>query len=128
MGGPPGESAGGGVPASPPASGAVRPRWAGRRGPGALTAYGLPVPEEGVFSRLRRTGLAPAIVDKEVIEAIKAGRIEVVRGVESLDAIGVQLADSARVEPDAIICATGYRPGLEALVGHLGVLDERGMP
>jgi 2-polyprenyl-6-methoxyphenol hydroxylase-like FAD-dependent oxidoreductase len=43
-----------------------------------LTEYGLPVPDEGVFTRLRRTGQAPAIVDKEVIEAVKAGRIEVV--------------------------------------------------
>jgi cation diffusion facilitator CzcD-associated flavoprotein CzcO len=95
---------------------------------GDLTEYGLPVPEEGVFSRLKRLGVAPAIVDKEVIDAIKAGRIEVVRGVESLDATGVQLADGARVEPDVLICATGFRRGLEPLVGHLGVLDERGRP
>jgi len=95
---------------------------------GDLTEYGLPVPEEGVFARLRRTGMAPAIIDKEVIEAIKAGRIEIVRGVESLDSTGVQLADGARVEPDAVICATGYRRGLEPLVGHLGVLDQRGRP
>ena len=27
-----------------------------------------------------------------------------------------------------MICATGYLHGLENLVGHLGVLDERGMP
>ena len=32
------------------------------------------------------------------------------------------------MDPDAVICATGYRPGLEQLVGHLGVLDERGAP
>ena len=95
---------------------------------GDLTEYGLPVPAEGVMSRLRRTGQAPAIVDKEVIEAIKAGRIEVVRGVASLDETGVELADGARVEPDAVICATGYGRVLEPLVGHLGVLDERGMP
>jgi cation diffusion facilitator CzcD-associated flavoprotein CzcO len=95
---------------------------------GDMTEYGLPVPEEGVFSRMYRLGVAPAIVDKEIIEAIKAGRIEIVRGVESLDASGVALADGARVEPDAVVCATGYRRGLEPLVGHLGVLDERQMP
>lgn len=95
---------------------------------GDLSEYGLPVPEEGVFSRLRRLGVTPAIVDEEMIEAIKAGRIEVVRGVESLDLEGAHLADGARVEPDAIICATGYRRGLEPLVGHLGVLDESGLP
>jgi cation diffusion facilitator CzcD-associated flavoprotein CzcO len=103
-------------------------RFGRRMAVGDLTEYGLPVPEEGVFSRMYRLGLAPAIVDEEVIEAIKARRIEVVRGVESLDATGVSLADGERVEPDAIICATGYRRGLEPLVGHLGVLDERGMP
>ena len=27
-----------------------------------------------------------------------------------------------------LVCATGYRRGLESLVGHLGVLDERGRP
>jgi hypothetical protein len=27
-----------------------------------------------------------------------------------------------------VIAATGYRRGLESLVGHLGVLDERGVP
>ena len=94
---------------------------------GDLSEYGLPIPEEGVFARLR-LGISPSIVDKEVIEAIKAGRIRVVRGVESLDSTSVGLADGARVEPDVVICATGYRRGLEPLVGHLGVLDERGVP
>lgn len=95
---------------------------------GDLSAYGLPVPEEGAMSRLRRLGVAPTIVDKEVIEAIKARRVEMVRGVESLDSAGVRLADGARVKPDAVICATGYSRVLEPLLGHLDVLDERGIP
>ena len=103
-------------------------RFGRRMDLGDLTEYGLPVPEEGVFSRMYRLGVAPAIVDKVVIEAIKAGRIEVVRGVDSLDSTEVQLAGGARVDPDVVICATGYRRGLEPLVGHLDVLDERGMP
>jgi len=32
------------------------------------------------------------------------------------------------LQPDAVICATGYRRGLEPFVGNLGVLDERGAP
>jgi Pyridine nucleotide-disulphide oxidoreductase len=95
---------------------------------GDLSEYGLPVPEEGVFSRLRRLGVAPSIVDREVIDAIKDGRIEVVREVESLEGIAVRLAGGDRLEPEAVICATGYERGLEPLVGHLGVLDERGVP
>jgi putative flavoprotein involved in K+ transport len=95
---------------------------------GDLTEYGLPIPEEGVFSRPRRLGVAPAIVDREWIDAIKDGRVEVVGGVEGLDETGVTLAGGARTEPDAVVAATGYRRGLEPLVGHLDVLDERGTP
>jgi glycine/D-amino acid oxidase-like deaminating enzyme len=95
---------------------------------GDLSAYGLPQPDEAVFSRLKRLGVAPAIVDKETIEAIKDGRIEIVAGVESLDETGVELSDGTRVEPDAVIVATGYRTGLAPMVGHLDVLDERGVP
>jgi cation diffusion facilitator CzcD-associated flavoprotein CzcO len=95
---------------------------------GDLSAYGLPIPDEGVFSRLKRLGVAPAIVDKEVIEAIKDGRIEIVAGIRSLDEAGVDLEDDTRAEPDVLIAATGYRSALEPLVGHLGVLNERGLP
>jgi cation diffusion facilitator CzcD-associated flavoprotein CzcO len=95
---------------------------------GDLSEHGLPVPDEGVFSRMHRLGVAPAIVDEEIIEAIKNGGIEIVRGVESLAPGAVTLADGAAVDPDVIICATGYRRGLEPLVGHLDVLGERGVP
>jgi putative flavoprotein involved in K+ transport len=40
----------------------------------------------------------------------------------------VLLADESHVQPEAVICATGYRRGLEGLVGRLDVLDERGLP
>jgi cation diffusion facilitator CzcD-associated flavoprotein CzcO len=103
-------------------------RFGRRQDLGDLTEYGLPVPDEGVMTRLRRTGQAPAIVDMEVIDAIKARRIEIVPGVESLDETGVQLARGSRVEPEVVICATGYSRVLKPLVGHLGVLDEREMP
>lgn len=103
-------------------------RFARRMDLGDLSEYGLPVPEEGVFSRFQRLGVVPSIVDREVIEAIEAGQIEVVPGVESLDEGGVRLADGTRIEPETVIAATGYRRGLESLVGHLGVLDERGIP
>jgi cation diffusion facilitator CzcD-associated flavoprotein CzcO len=95
---------------------------------GDLRRWGLPRPAEGPFARLRRLGVAPAIVDREVLDAIKDGRIEIVAAVARLDATGVQLADGARLEPDAVIAATGYRCGLEPIVGHLGVLDDRGVP
>ena len=127
-GGLPGDVVGVALLRLPPQIGDALARFGRKLEFGDLTEYGLPVPEEGVFTRLRRLGQSPAVVDREVIEAIKAGRIEVVRGVEALDSRGVKLAGEARVEPDVVICATGYRRGLEPLVGHLGVLDERGVP
>jgi NADPH-dependent 2,4-dienoyl-CoA reductase/sulfur reductase-like enzyme len=103
-----------------------------RRAPGVLVRgleeYGLSSPEEGIFARLRREGKAPAIVDEVVIEAIKERRIEIVAGVEAFEEAAVILTDGTRIEPDAVIAATGYRRGLESIVGHLGVLDEQGMP
>jgi cation diffusion facilitator CzcD-associated flavoprotein CzcO len=127
-GGLPGDVIGVALLRLPPRIGDAVARFGQKQDLGDLSAYGLPMPAEGVMSRLRRTGQAPAMVDREVIDAIKAGRIEVVRGVTALDETGVQLADGARIEPDAVICATGYRRALEPLVGHLGVLDERGIP
>jgi hypothetical protein len=70
----------------------------------------------------------PAILPEEIVESIKERRFEVVPGVDSLDGNSVRLADGATVEPDAVICATGYRCGLEPLVGGLGVLSEAGVP
>jgi cation diffusion facilitator CzcD-associated flavoprotein CzcO len=127
-GGLPGDMLGVALLHLPTRAGDAVTRFGRRMDLGDLREYGLPVPEEGVFSRLRRLGVAPTVVDTEVIDAIKDGRIEIVPGVETLDSSGVRLAGGGLVEPDVVVCATGYRPGLEPLVGHLDVLDERGMP
>ena len=62
------------------------------------------------------------------MDAVRAGLITVVADVDRLDGGDVRLADGTTLSPDVVICATGYRTGLEPLVGHLGVLDERGLP
>jgi hypothetical protein len=103
-------------------------RAARRAAVGDLTSFGLPVPNEGIFSRSARLGRAPAILDIEVIDAIKNAAIEVVAAVSRFDGDSVILADDAALAPDAVIAATGYTRGLERLVGHLGVLDENGNP
>ena len=102
-------------------------RAARRSAIGDLTEFGLPIPAEGIFTRNAR-GKAPAILDMEVIEAVKSGAIEVVAGVSGFEGRSVILADGTAVAPDAVIAATGYRRGLEPLVGHLGVLDDSGCP
>jgi cation diffusion facilitator CzcD-associated flavoprotein CzcO len=103
-------------------------RFAGRMDVGDLSEYGIYRAERGVFTDVRTRGKVPAIVDPEVIEAVKDGRIDVVSAVESLDSGGVELAGGERLEPESVICATGYRRALEPLVGHLGVLGDRGLP
>lgn len=95
---------------------------------GDLTDYGLPTPAEGPFVRGARVGKAPAIVDKEVVDAIRARRFEVVSGVAQITGGTVSLTSGDQLYPDVIICATGYRRGLEGMVGHLDVLDADGVP
>ena len=103
-------------------------RFVRRKKIGDLSEFGLPVPEEGVVSRLKRLKVAPAIVDGELVDAIRQERILIVPAVESLDEEGVQLADGSCIKPDDVIAATGYSSGLESMVGHLDVLDETGAP
>jgi putative flavoprotein involved in K+ transport len=91
-----------------------------------LAEYGLPAPRDG-FTQVLRTGTIP-ILDVGIVDAVRSGAVEVVGAVEALDGDEVVLEDGERIGPDAVIAAIGFRPGLEPLVGHLGVLDERGLP
>ncbi|WP_284578344.1 NAD(P)-binding domain-containing protein [Streptomyces sp. 2P-4] len=91
-----------------------------------LSAYGLPRPSTGLYSRVRE-GAIP-VQDVGLIDAVRAGRVEPVAAVASFDGGEVVLSDGSRIAPDAVVAATGYRRGLEGLVGHLGVLDGRGRP
>ena len=95
---------------------------------GDLSEVGLPVPAEGPFTLLARTNHVPSLVDLDVIDAIRDGSIEVVATVEGFDDDGVRLVDGRLLDPDVVVCATGYVQGLEPLVGHLGVLNDRGAP
>jgi NADPH-dependent 2,4-dienoyl-CoA reductase/sulfur reductase-like enzyme len=94
---------------------------------GDLTRYGLPAARAGLVAQQRATGVTPTI-DVGLIEQLRAGRVIPVAAVERFDGAEVVLADDTRLSPDAVIAATGYRLGLEPMVGHLGVLDERGRP
>ncbi|WP_258539486.1 flavin-containing monooxygenase [Streptomyces ipomoeae] len=91
-----------------------------------LSAHGLPRPDTGLYSRVNE-GSIP-VQDVGLIDAVRKGRVDVVAAVEGFEDGKVVLADGSRVEPDAVIAATGYRRALEGLVGHLDVLDGRGRP
>ncbi|MFE1453771.1 flavin-containing monooxygenase [Streptomyces sp. NPDC058735] len=92
-----------------------------------LSAHGLPRPDTGLYSRVKQ-GAIP-VQDVGLIDAVRKGRVEIVAAVEGFEDGGkVLLADGTRISPDAVIAATGYVRALEDLVGHLDVLDGRGMP
>lgn len=94
---------------------------------GDLSEHGLPRPDKGVYHRVRTEGHIP-ILDVGLVGAVRAGQVEVVAAVESFDGPDVVLAGGARLQPTVVVAATGYRRGLESLVGDLGVLRPDGTP
>jgi putative flavoprotein involved in K+ transport len=92
-----------------------------------LSEYGLATPTAGPYSDYLKRGVVP-IVDVGFVQAVKERRLEIVPTVERFDEGDVLLQDGRRLRPELIVAATGYRTGLQPLVGHLGVLDERGEP
>jgi len=94
---------------------------------GDLSGYGLPHPAESVSRQFNRADVVP-VIDVDFVRSVKRGDIEVVRAVHGFDHAEVLIADGRRLLPDAVIAATGYKRGLDRLVGGLGVLDARGRP
>jgi putative flavoprotein involved in K+ transport len=92
-----------------------------------LAAQGLPRPEQGIRSSFIATGTTP-ILDVGIVDAVRRGRVEIVAAVEAFDGDDVLLADGSRIRPEVVIAATGFRAALDDLVGHLGLLDARGLP
>lgn len=94
---------------------------------GDLRKYGLPASPSGGASRLGSDYTAIAS-DDGAVDAIKAGRVLVVPQIREFRRDGVVLENGELIAPDIVIAATGYRTGLETMLGQLGVLDARGMP
>jgi cation diffusion facilitator CzcD-associated flavoprotein CzcO len=94
---------------------------------GDLSRYGLHRPPRGMYRRLVDDGIIP-ILDVGLIEAVKQRRVSIVAAVTGFDDADVLLADGHRLRPEAVIAATGFRRGLEPLVGAFGVLRHNGLP
>jgi putative flavoprotein involved in K+ transport len=92
-----------------------------------LTDFGLPAPGGDGFTQFLRTRTVP-ILDHGFVAAVRRGDVTVVPQIARLDGTEVELVDGRRLRPDVVLAATGYRADLDGLVGHLGVLDDRGMP
>ncbi|HEY4027057.1 MAG TPA: NAD(P)/FAD-dependent oxidoreductase [Candidatus Dormibacteraeota bacterium] len=94
---------------------------------GDLPRHGLPAPPPGAFRRALR-GAAIPVVDAGIVAAVRSGLVEVVPPPARFESTRVVMEDGRRLDADAVVVATGFRTGLEPLVGHLGVLDGRGQP
>ena len=91
-----------------------------------LESLGLPAPARPYSAFLERRVIP--IVDVGLAAAVKDGRVRVVAALTGFEDGVAVLDDGSRVAVDAVVAATGFRTGLEPLVGHLDVLDERGRP
>ena len=93
---------------------------------GDLSPYGLPPPRVGVVTRVNRDSVP--ILDVGLIDLVKKRRVEVVPAVEGFEGPEVILAGGRRIRPQAVIAATGFRRGLEPLVGGFGLIGSGGRP
>jgi putative flavoprotein involved in K+ transport len=94
---------------------------------GDLGKYGIPRAPLGVQSATKKRHVS-ALIDAGFVRALKEGSLELVAAVERFDGAEVKLADGSSLLPQVVIAATGYDRNLPPLVGHLGVLDEYGVP
>jgi putative flavoprotein involved in K+ transport len=89
---------------------------------GDLTKYGLPLPPPGAFSKFLRDDVTP-ILDVGLVPLLKQGKVEIVAAVDGFDRDDVLLTDGTRIRPDAVIAGTGFKRGLEPLVGDLDLIE-----
>jgi putative flavoprotein involved in K+ transport len=94
---------------------------------GDVAVYGFGQPPLGLKATVEQRGRIPTLAD-ELVNVVRARRIDVVAAVTALEPQRVILADGTGISPDVIIAATGFAPDLDGLVGHLDVLDEHGNP
>ena len=94
---------------------------------GNLARYGLARPDLGPLSAIALRRRVP-LIDVGTIAAIKRGAIAVKPAVVRFTETGAAFADDSAGEFDAVVLATGYRPGLEEMIAVSGTLDEDGYP
>jgi putative flavoprotein involved in K+ transport len=84
-------------------------------------------PPAGMMAALGERGRGPTL-DTGLLAAVRGGAATVVPAVERLEGRDVVLADSSRIQPEAVILCTGQRTNLAPIVGHLGVLGRHDWP
>ena len=90
---------------------------------GDLTRFGIP---KGHFAPYTTRRIP--LIDVGFVKVLKQGRVKVRRAVSELTSTGAIFADGTAEPYDAIIAATGFTTGLDALLEAPDVLDELGEP
>jgi indole-3-pyruvate monooxygenase len=94
---------------------------------GNLARHGLLRPALGPLSSIKVRGRIP-LIDVGTVAAIKRGAITVKPALARFTESGAVFADGSELPFDAVVLATGYRPGLADIVAVPGALDDDGYP
>jgi len=94
---------------------------------GSLAKYGLPKATRGGYTAALRDHVIP-VLDVGLVRQIREGHVTPVPTISAFHGAEVELADGQRITPDVVVACTGFRTALEPMIGHLGVLDEDGIP
>lgn len=95
---------------------------------GNLSKYGLESSKMHPAVQLRETGKTP-IVDIGTIQAIKDGKIKVMKDIDQFTETGVKFKDGSQQDIDAVILATGYKAKVEEFLERgEELLDKYGCP
>lgn len=93
-----------------------------------LPQLGLRKPPYDAITQANRRHKLP-LIDKGTVALVKKGSIPVYPGVAGFFPEGVLFADGRARAFDAVILATGYRPGVDAVLGTAPQIDTRpGLP
>jgi indole-3-pyruvate monooxygenase len=95
---------------------------------GSLAATGLVKSDVGPLETIAQRRKIP-VIDVGTMARIRRGDIVVRKGVESFKGTEIRFVDGMRERFDAVVLATGFTTGLEAMLpDHLAVLDEHACP
>jgi cation diffusion facilitator CzcD-associated flavoprotein CzcO len=93
---------------------------------GDLSKWGIEAPDVGPIRDILQRARVP-LIDVGTLARIKSGEIAVRKGIERFAPDGVTFVDGQRHAYDAVVLATGFRTGLERLLGDAeGLFDRYG--
>jgi len=95
---------------------------------GDVSKYGLEISKVHPTVQLRESGKTP-VIDLGTIDAIKNGKIKVLKDIARFTNSGVMTIDDQRISVDTVLLATGYRAQVEDFMPSVTPhLNEHGIP